>query len=105
MKSDAILVNVARASILDEDALYGHLRRNPSFSAGIDAWWDEPHEYGAFSLRRPFLGLPNVIGSPHNSAITVHSWERAARRAAANVARYLRGEPVQHLADRTDYIE
>jgi phosphoglycerate dehydrogenase-like enzyme len=105
MKSDAILVNVARGAILDEDALYEHLRRNPSFSAGIDAWWEEPLAHDSFNPRRPFLDLPNVIGSPHNSAITVHSWERAAWQAAANVARYLRGEHVQHLADRTDYIE
>lgn len=104
MKRDAILVNVARAAIVDEDALYDHLRRNPSFSAGIDAWWEEPRDHGAFKPRRPFLDLPNVIGSPHNSAITAGSLAQAAHQAAANVARCLRGEPVQHLVDRSDYV-
>lgn len=104
MKADAILVNVARAAIIDEDALYEHLQRNPSFSAGIDAWWQEPRHSGSFATGRPFLELANVLGSPHDSAITTGSLEAAARQAGANVARYLRGEPVQHLVDRSDYV-
>jgi phosphoglycerate dehydrogenase-like enzyme len=104
MKPDAIFINVARASIVDEDALYEHLRRNPSFSAGIDAWWQEPRRQGSFATRRPFLDLPNVIGSPHNSAITAGSLAVAAHRAAENLARYLQGEPVEHLVDRSEYV-
>jgi phosphoglycerate dehydrogenase-like enzyme len=104
MKPDAILVNVARAAILDEDALYEHLKRNPSFSAGIDTWWQEPHHGGRFATRRPLLDLPNVLGSPHNSAITAGALAEAARQAAANIARHLRGEPVEHVVDRADYL-
>ena len=104
MKPDAILVNVARAAIIDEDALYEHLERNPSFSAGIDAWWREPRAHDVFATRRPFLKLPNVIGSPHNSGIVAGSFTEAARRAAENVARHLRGEPVRNRVDRSDYV-
>jgi glycerate dehydrogenase len=104
MKPDAILVNVARAAIIDEDALYEHLVRNPSFSAGIDVWWQEPRGQGEFVTRQPFLDLPNVIGSPHNSAIVAGSLSGAAARAADNVARHLRGEPVRNLVDRSDYL-
>ena len=104
MKPDAILVNVARAAIVDEDALYDHLRANRSFSAGIDAWWQEPHRSGSFTTRWPFLDLPNVVGSPHNSALTAGSLAAAARQAAENVARHLRGEPARHVVDRSDYL-
>lgn len=104
MKSDAILVNVARGAIVDEDALYEHLRANPSFSAGIDAWWEEPGSLEAFTPRRPFFELPNVLGSPHNSANTGHSLATAGRLAAENISRYLRGEPVLHLVDRSEYV-
>ena len=104
MKPDGILVNVARAGIIDEDALYEHLERNPSFSAGIDAWWQEPRGQRAFTTRRPFLNLPNVIGSPHNSAIVAGSLTEAAAHAADNVARHLRGEPIRNLVNLSDYV-
>ncbi|HUA48345.1 MAG TPA: 2-hydroxyacid dehydrogenase [Solirubrobacteraceae bacterium] len=104
MKPDAILINVARAAIIDEGALYAHLERNPSFSAGIDAWWQEPRRQRAFAMRLPLLSLPNLIGSPHNSAIVAGSLTEAAARAADNVARHLRGELVRNLIDRSDYL-
>jgi phosphoglycerate dehydrogenase-like enzyme len=103
MKPEAMIVNVARAAIIDEDALYEHLRAHPGFSAGIDTWWEEPRGNAAFATRRPFLELPNVIGSPHNSGITPGTLEAAARHAAENVARLLRGEPVEHVIDRSEY--
>jgi phosphoglycerate dehydrogenase-like enzyme len=105
MQPEAILVNPARGAILDEDALYEHLREHPSFSAGIDAWWQEPRRHGSFATRRPFFELPNLLGSPHNSAITRGSLAAATRAAAENVRGFLRGEPQQHLVDRSEYTD
>jgi len=103
MNPGAIIVNVARAEIVDEDALYEHLQRTPSFSAGLDVWWHEPEQGSPFATRRPFFELPNVVGSPHNSGNTGGTLTHAAREAAQNVARHLRGEPVRHLVDRSEY--
>ena len=103
MKPDAIIVNVARAEIVDEDALFEHLQRTPSFSAGLDVWWHEPAQGSPFATGRPFLELPNVLGSPHNSGNTSGTLAHTAREAARNVARHLRGEPVRHLVDRSEY--
>jgi phosphoglycerate dehydrogenase-like enzyme len=105
MPADAILLNVARAAIVDEDALYQHLVDHPTFQAGIDVWWDEPRDGGPFSPRLPFLALANLLGSPHNSSITETSILEGGRMAARNVVRALRGETVHHLVDRTEYLE
>src|SRR5207247_10692489 len=102
MKPDAILVNVARGAIVDEGALYEHLRTSPEFRAGLDVWWHEPAD-GGFRTDHPFFELPNFLGSPHNSAIVPGVLETAARRAAENVGRYLRGEPFTGLMRREDY--
>jgi phosphoglycerate dehydrogenase-like enzyme len=103
MKPDAILVNVARGAIVDQDALYEHLRTHPDFSAAIDTWWDEPFGGGQFKVEHPFFDLPNFLGSPHNSAFVPDIDVTAARAAAENVARFLRGEPARGVVDPEDY--
>ena len=98
MKPDAVLVNVARGEIIDEDDLYTHLLENPAFTACLEAWWIEPVRHGKFETKYPFLDLPNVIASPHNSAMTGDALIVAARRGAENVLRMLRGEGAMFIA-------
>lgn len=105
MKDSAILINVARGAIVDERALYEHLRATPGFSAGIDAWWDEPRGGAPFRTNYPFFELPNLLGSPHNSGDVPGIMYYAARQAAANVRRYLIGDAVSGVARREDYAK
>jgi phosphoglycerate dehydrogenase-like enzyme len=105
MKPDAILVNVARGDIIDEGAFYAHLTAHPDFMAGIDAWWIEPFRSGEFRTNYPFLTLPNVLGSPHNSAMVPGMTDEGTRRAADNVKRFLHGEPLVGVVRREDYAQ
>jgi phosphoglycerate dehydrogenase-like enzyme len=105
MKPSAILVNVGRGPIIDQAALYEHLLTHQNFSAGIDTWWAEPTGDAPFRTDYPFLDLPNVLGSPHNSSIVAGAMTSAARLAALNVRRYLLGEPVTGVIRRSDYVE
>ncbi len=97
MKEDAILVNLARGELIDEEALYRHLRDHGSFIACLDAWWIEPVRHGRFEMQFPFLDLPNVIASPHNSAAGGNGRVMGIKRAALNCVRALTGEEPLHL--------
>ena len=104
MKHDAILVNVARAHIIVERDLYEHLKENPSFYAGIDAWWHEPRRDQKFSGNLDFMSLPNVIGSPHNSGIVEGMSDYVVSRAFENIVRFASGKTPHNIVRREDYI-
>ena len=97
MKDDAILLNLARGEIVQERPLYDHLVKHPSFTACIDAWWIEPVRHGEFRIDQPFLDLPNVITSPHNSGQGDGAHDLSLRRAVENCRRALTGETPLHI--------
>ncbi len=102
MKPDAILVNLGRGEIIQETALFTHLQAHPDFYACIDAWWVEPVRHGAFRTDHPFLSLPNVVGSPHNSASVPGVTGAAIRRAIVNIRRALAGETPHYVLEPND---
>ena len=103
MKGNAKIINVARGEIMIERDLYDHLSKNRDFMAAIDAWWIEPLIHGEFRMNYPFTDLPNVIGSPHNSALVPGSLEIAINEACMNIKRFMKNEPVKGIVKRDDY--
>ena len=66
---DAIVVNVGRAMVIDENALFERLRDRRLFAAGLDVWWKVPDTEADRAstppASRPFHELDNVVMTPH----------------------------------------
>lgn len=85
----AILVNVARGSLLDEEAFLEALRSGRLRGAGLDVFWEEPLPEG-----HPLWGMKNVLLTPHVSPVTRRFWHREADLIVRNLERYLAGAPL-----------
>jgi len=103
MKPNAVLVNVARGQIVEEKALYEHLKNLPTFKAGIESWWTEPFFVNEFKLDYPFLDLPNVLGSPHNSAMVEGILLHSSKLGCINVEKFMKGETPERLLDLSEH--
>ncbi len=97
MKPGAFLVNVARAEIVQEDALYRALAGRRLTGAALDVWYRYPGAAGTFPASRPFHELPNVLMTPHTSGSTEGMMEARARVIAENIGRASRNEPPVNL--------
>jgi phosphoglycerate dehydrogenase-like enzyme len=101
MKPTAVLVNVARALIVDEDALYEALRRRTIAGAALDVWYRYPTDgEPTFPSHHPFHELPNVLVTPHVSGWTEGTMDGRAMLVAENIGRVARGEPVANMIPR-----
>jgi phosphoglycerate dehydrogenase-like enzyme len=98
MKPTAVLVNVSRAEIIDEEALYRALAERTIAGAALDVWYRYPTAAGPTRpARQPFHELPNVLMTPHVSGWTDGMLEARAKRIAENIHRAARGEPPVYL--------
>jgi hypothetical protein len=84
--------NPARELKAEEFGLIAHAKMMQLLSAGVK-----------FATNYPFLELPNVLGSPHNSGIVPGSLLAGTVHAAENVKRFLNKEPVLGVVRRSDY--
>ena len=98
MKPTAVLVNVARAEIVDEQALYRALAGRAIAAAALDVWYRYPIDATPTPpARQPFHELPNVLMTPHVSGWTEGMLAARARLIADNIRRISRGEPPENL--------
>jgi phosphoglycerate dehydrogenase-like enzyme len=100
MKPGALLINVARAEIFDETALYEALASRHLGGAALDVWYRYPTAPGpAAPANLPFGELENVIMTPHISGWTQGMLDARAHVIAENIARTARGEqPINAVA-------
>jgi lactate dehydrogenase-like 2-hydroxyacid dehydrogenase len=89
LKRNCLLVNTARGSVLDEDALYDALSTGRLAGAALDVYQQEP--YRPQSPDRDLRTLPSIVLTPHIGSNTVGANEAMARAALANVTNFLQG--------------
>lgn len=81
-----VLVNVARGSVVDEDALIVALREGRIAAAGLDVFEDEPQ------IRPEFLALPTAVLTPHQASATLETRLRMGEIVLENLAAHFAGE-------------
>jgi phosphoglycerate dehydrogenase-like enzyme len=89
MKPKALLINVARGGLIDEEALVDALRRKRIGGAVLDVTATEP-----LPETSPLWDLPNCVITPHDSGFSPLSLERALDLFLDNLGRFRRGEPL-----------
>jgi len=98
MKSTAFLINVSRAEIVDENALYEALAQRSIAGASLDVWYRYPSQPGpAAAATRPFHDLSNVLMTPHVSGWTDGMLEARAKLIAENIWRVAHNETPLNL--------
>lgn len=95
MSPRATLINISRGGLVDEGAMVAALRNGGLRGAGLDVFVQEP-----LPEDHPLWDLPNVLMTPHVSAVTPHFWRRQTDLILENFRRYLVGEPLLNLVDK-----
>lgn len=89
MKRSAVLINVARGGVVDEQDLLDALRAGEILGAAMDVYETEPLPPG-----NPLLELENVVATPHIAAMAADNFEKTINQMFGNIDRFLRGEGV-----------
>lgn len=97
VKPGVHLVNIARGSLVDQDALRSALDDGRVARASLDVSDPEPLPAGHWLYEHP-----KVLLTPHSSWSSTAFFDAAIDIFCANLSRYLAGEPLEHLVDRVE---
>jgi phosphoglycerate dehydrogenase-like enzyme len=99
LKPGTHLINVARAEIVEEQALYAALKTGQLAGAALDVWYRYPltGDERLLPATLPFHELDNVLMTPHLSAWTHAMIERRWTKMAANLDALAERRPLQNI--------
>lgn len=93
MQSHAVLVNIARGSVIDEQALIQALKDHKFFAAGLDVYEKEPLQTSEL------FQLDNVVTLPHVGSATAETRKKMAELAYRNLVDALDGRQPRYLVN------
>ena len=91
----ALIVNVGRGSLLDEEALVAELEKGRLRGAALDVFVSEP-----LSANSPLWSRTDVLITPHVSGVTRRYWDRQADLIVENLARFRTGRELLNVVDK-----
>ena len=97
MKETAVIVNVSRGALIDEDALADALRRRVIGAAALDVFRDEPLDAG-----HRLWTVPNLLITPHSAGFRSDHWQAATELFADNLRRFDNGKPLTNVVDKAE---
>lgn len=95
MKRDAVLINVSRGAVVDEQALIDTLRARNIRGAALDVFEIEPLPESS-----ELWTLDNVLLSPHSADHTADAWDVAMSFFLDNLARFRAGKPLENVVNQ-----
>jgi phosphoglycerate dehydrogenase-like enzyme len=96
LPSNAIIVNVARGALIDDEALIDRLQRGRIRGAVLDVFREEP-----LAPTSPLWHLRRVLLTPHISPVSPgRFWPRQLELFLDNWNRYVKGEPMRNVVDK-----
>jgi glyoxylate reductase len=98
MKRSAVLINTARGSVVDMNALYEALKEHRIFAAGLDVTEPEP-----LPMDSPLLTLDNLVLSPHIASAGKNTRHKMSWMAAQNLIAGLKGERLPNCVNPQVY--
>lgn len=97
MKPSALLVNIARGGLIDQDALIAALQQGKIAGAALDVFEQEPLPEDS-----PLWELENILLTPHNAGgfSSPMAREKIGQIMLDNLERYLTGQPLKNVIDK-----
>lgn len=93
MQKHAVFVNIARGSVVDENALIEALKQNKIFAAGLDVYAKEPLQNSAL------FELPNAVTLPHIGSATTETRQKMVKLAYQNLVDALQDRTPRYLVN------
>ncbi|ENW83022.1 MULTISPECIES: D-glycerate dehydrogenase [unclassified Acinetobacter] len=93
MQNHAVFVNIARGSVVDENALIEALKQNKIFAAGLDVYAKEPLQNSAL------FELPNAVTLPHIGSATTETRQKMVKLAYQNLVDALQDRTPRYLVN------